>query len=194
MTRNDFPRLATAALALGLAAMTPQAPIADELSDAIAAVRAANEKYRDVNAALADGFILAPPGECVSAAAEGLPPEWGDMGIHYIHPGRMRIVRTEPRLYGEGLNTDFLEPSILLYEPQADGSLELVGVENVVFREAWEASGASGPPAFEGVAWDAMEGEHAHGFEAHYDLHVWAFRDNPAGVLKPFNPAVSCGG
>lgn len=28
----------------------------------------------------------------------------------------------------------------------------------------------------------------------HYDLHVWLFKTNPAGVFSPTNPAVTCGG
>jgi hypothetical protein len=24
--------------------------------------------------------------------------------------------------------------------------------------------------------------------EAHYDRHVWLYRDNPSGVFAPFNP------
>ena len=27
----------------------------------------------------------------------------------------------------------------------------------------------------------------------HYDLHVWLWRENPAGVFSPTNPAVMCG-
>ena len=38
----------------------------------------------------------------------------------------------------------------------------------------------------------ATEGDEAHGFEPHFDQHVWVFRDNPAGPLMPFNPAVTC--
>jgi hypothetical protein len=26
----------------------------------------------------------------------------------------------------------------------------------------------------------------------HYDQHVWLFRENPMGVLMPFNPMVTC--
>ena len=29
----------------------------------------------------------------------------------------------------------------MIYEPQADGSLELVGIENLVFQAAWKAAG-----------------------------------------------------
>lgn len=162
-------------------------------------LRLALEKYQDVNVALADGYIPDPSGHCVSAAAEGLPAELGGMGIHYLHPGRLGITGTDPRVDGTGTHTDFTQPSILLYEPQADGSLVLVGVENLVFEEAWKAAGHAEPPMFNGRPWDRMaddpatEADEAHGFMPHYDQHVWLFREAAAGAeLEPFNPNVTC--
>ncbi len=168
-------------------------------ADMLAAAKAASMKYMDVNVALADGFIPDPSGQCVSAAAEGLPPEMGAMGIHYLNMARLQITGGDPKVTGVGLNVDFNAPSILLYEPQGDGSLVLVGVENLVFQDAWAAAGNSALPAFGDRAWDAMAddagttGDEAHGFAPHYDLHLWLFRENPADIYAPFNPAVSCG-
>jgi hypothetical protein len=116
----------------------------------LAAIRDSATKYQDVKVALAAGYILAPPGECVDAALEGLPAEWGAMGLHYIHPGLLKITATEPRVNGGGTHTDFTEPAILLYEPQADGSLVLVGLENLVFQKAWHDAGNDGPPVLLG--------------------------------------------
>ena len=184
----------TTCLFAGLASMATAQNAAEE----IAAVRGATEKFRDVNVALAEGFIPDPSGHCISAAEEGLPPEWGGMGIHYLNMAALKITAGEPRVDGEGTHTDFMNPSILLYEPQADGSLELVGVENLVFQKAWLAAGNTEPPSFAGRVWDAMaddpatDAEEAHGFEPHFDQHVW-FRENPAGALMPFNPNVTCG-
>ena len=171
--------------------------MAQDAASEIAAVQAAAEKYRDVNVALAEGFIPDPSGHCVSAAMEGLPPEWGDMGIHYLNPEVLKMTASEPRVDGQSTHTDFMKPAILLYEPQADGSLELVGVENLVFQEAWFAAGNNEPPTFAGRVWDTMaddpatEADEAHMFEPHYDQHVW-FRENPAGNMMPFNPNVTC--
>ncbi len=171
--------------------------MAQDAAAEIAAVKAATEKYQDVNVALAEGFIPDPSGHCISAAMEGLPPEWGSMGIHYLNPAALNITASEPRLDGQSTHTDFMKPAILLYEPQADGSLELVGVENLVFQEAWLAAGNTEPPTFAGRVWDTMAddpataGDEAHMFEPHYDQHVW-FRENPAGNLIPFNPNVTC--
>lgn len=180
-------------LVIGLAT----AAVAQDANTEINAVKAAAGKYRDVNVALADGFIPDPSGHCVSAAKEGLPPEWGAMGIHYINPALLKISAGEPRVDGQSTHTDFMKPAILLYEPQADGSLELVGVENLVFQEAWLAAGNTEPPTFAGRVWDTMAddpataADEAHMFEPHYDQHVW-FRENPAGNLMPFNPNVTC--
>lgn len=160
-------------------------------------VRAATARFEDVEVALAEGYIPDPSGICVSAAAEGLPAEWGGMGMHYIRPDLLGITGVEPRVKGEGLHTDFDQPAILLYEPQADGSLVLVGVENLVFEAGWRAAGNDAPPSLLGRDWDYMAddpatpGDEAHGFEPHWDQHVW-FRENPMGNLMPFNPAVTC--
>ncbi len=183
-------------LAVPLALGGPPAALAGADTD-LAAIREATAKYRDVNVALAEGFVP-DPGGCIAAAMEGLPAELGAMGIHYINFPRAMVTSTEPRVDAEGLNTDFTSPTILLYEPQADGSLTLVGVENLVMVRAWEAAGNGAPPMLGGSPWDSMTddpatpGDEAHGFEPHYDLHVWTERENPAGAFAPFNPAVAC--
>ncbi|WP_432257025.1 hypothetical protein [Limimaricola sp. AA108-03] len=186
-------RTSLASVTLGLLVT----PVAAETYD-FEALRAAAEKFRDVEVALAEGYIPDLSGHCVSAAAEGLPPELGAMGIHYLHPAMLQLAEPGERVDGTGTHTDFMKPAILLYEPQADGSLELVGVENLVFMKAWEEAGHNGPPEINGRMWDAMaddpatDGDEAHGFMPHYDQHVWLFRENPSGELEPFNPNVSC--
>lgn len=160
-------------------------------------LRTALDKYKDVNVALAEGFVPPPGNQCVSAAGEGLPAELGAMGIHYIHPGLLQITGTDPRVDGMSTHTDWNRPAILIYEPQADGSLVLVGVENLVFEEAWKTTG-QGPPVLNGRTWDHMAddpatpGDEAHGFAPHYDQHVWLWRENRAGTLMPFNVDVTC--
>ncbi|MGJ7460686.1 hypothetical protein ACR80S_06125 [Halomonas sp. MA07-2] len=170
---------------------------ADDVADMIAVIRAAAERFEDVNVALAEGYVPDPTGECVKAGEHGLPAELGHMGIHYLRPDLLGLTGSEPRVNGTGTHTDFMDPAILLYEPQADGSMVLVGVENLVFAQAWREAGHGEPPSFLGRTWDymaddpAVPGDQAHGFEPHYDQHVW-FRDNPRGNLESFNPAVSC--
>ena len=115
------------------------------------------------------------------------------MGIHYLNPALLGITGDQPRVNGNGTHTDWMKPAILLYEPQADGSLALVGVENLVWQAAWKDSG-NPEPEINGRIWDAMaddpntEADEAHGFEPHYDQHVWLFRENPSGELMPLSP------
>ena len=180
------------------ALMIAVAPLAVSAADVdLDQIRASVEKYKDINVAMAEGYIT-PDNLCVSAAAEGLPAELGAMGMHYIHPALLKITGTEPRVNGESTYTDWSQPAILIYEPQADGSMELVAVENLVFEAAWEAAGMGEVPTLNGRAWDHMAddantaGDEAHGFMPHYDQHVWLFRENPIGDLMPFNPNVTC--
>lgn len=165
----------------------------------LAEVRQATERFRDVAVALAEGYIRDPFDLCDSADMMGRPAALGAMGIHYFRPDLLGITAPpSPRVNGAGTHTDFRKPSILIYEPQASGSLELVAVENLVFAAAWKAAGHSEPPTFHGVPYDSMKDDpataidEAHMFEPHFDRHVWLYRDNPNGVFTPFNPAVSC--
>lgn len=165
----------------------------------LAEVRAATERFRDVNVALAEGYVRDPADLCDTADMMGRPASLGAMGIHFFRPDLLGITAPpSPRVDGDGTHTDFRLPSILIYEPQADGSLELVAVENLVFARAWHASGQAERPTFHGVSYDSMADDpatavdEAHMFEPHYDRHVWIYRDNPNGVFAPFNPAVTC--
>lgn len=180
------------ALAAGAAAPPPSIePTLDQ-------VRAATEKYRDVKIAERDGYVRDPMNECVTAASIGYPPELGAMGVHYARDDLLGIKGPpNPRVDGTGTYTDFNKPAILLYEPQSDGSLKLVGVENLVFERAWNATHKD-PPSFHGVRYNRMADDPAtpadegHMFMPHFDRHVWLYRDNPNGVFAQFNPKVSC--
>jgi hypothetical protein len=162
-------------------------------------VRAATEKYKDIKVALAEGYVRDPMDLCETADMMGKPKEAGAMGVHYVNMASAGVTGPpNPRVDGTGINIDFLKPTVLLYEPKQDGSFELVGVENLAFKKAWEAAGNAKPPSYYGVEYDFMADDpatpldEAHMFEPHYDRHVWLYRDNPNGVFTSFNPAVSC--
>ena len=182
-----------------LALALPTSSAAMDVAAEIEKVRLATQRFNDVKVALAEGYVPAPPGDCISAASEGLPPEWGGMGIHYINPQMLKITATAPRVDGMGTHTDFMNPAILLYEPQADGTLALVGVENLVFLNSWHAAGNHAPPIYAGRIWDTMADnantplDEGHKFEPHHDQHVY-FKEmaNPNDQLKPFSPNVTC--
>ena len=190
--------IGTAVLAAVVSICAPGARAA-ETEPSLEEVRALTAKYRDVKVAIAEGYI-APPGDmCETAPMMGRPAELGGMGIHYFRPDLLGITAPpNPRVDGNGTHTDFRKPAILIYEPREDGTLELVAVENLVFRKAWQAAGNTRPPTFHGVEFDAMQDDpatpidEAHMFEPHYDRHVWVHRENKNGVFAQFNPTVTC--
>ncbi|HYG46967.1 MAG TPA: hypothetical protein VD846_03400 [Allosphingosinicella sp.] len=180
------------AAALAAAAPGPGEPTLDE-------VRAATARFRDVKVALAEGYVRDPTDMCDVAPMMGRPAALGGMGIHFFRPDLLGITAPpNPRVNGNGTHTDFRKPSILIYEPRADGTLELVAVENLVFKKAWHEAGNKGLPTFHGVEYDYMADDpatkidEAHNFEPHYDRHVWLYRKNANGMFAQFNPTVTC--
>ncbi len=171
---------------------------ADPLAEDLAAIREATERFRDVNVALAEGYMPDPTNMCVSAKMVGAPAELGAMGVHYFRPDLLGITATRPRVVGNDGTLDWLTPEILVYEPQADGAMELVAVEYLVFEKGWQAAGNTELPSFHGTPFFRMEDDpatpmdEAHMFEPHYELHVWIYRENPNGMFREFNPAVTC--
>lgn len=163
-------------------------------------VRAIAEKYQDVNVAKSEGYTT--DNKCVTAEMLGHPAELGAMGLHYVRRDLLGLPpKPSPpgsgRVSGTGTHTDFRQPAMLVYEPQADGSLQLVAVENLVFKDAWHAKSAS-PPNFHRRTYPLLEDkaatpvDEAHGWTPHYEQHLWVFRDNPNGAYSPFNPNVTC--
>ena len=191
-----IPKISSA-FALALAFAHPAASQSGEPD--LAAVRAATARFQDVKTAVAEGYVRDPGNMCITSQMMGQSAKSGAMGIHYFRPDLLGITAPpNPRVNGNGTHTDFLKPAILIYEPQADGSLTLVAVENLVFKWAWADAGHKAPPSFHGAKYELMADnprtkvDEAHMFEPHYDLHVWVFRDNPNGQFAPFNPNVSC--
>ena len=181
------------ALAIPLAAQAPSG------EPSLEQVRAATARFQDVKVALAEGYVCDPMDVCETADMMGRPTALGAMGIHFFRPDLLGIsAPPNTRVDGNGKHTDFLKPSVLIYEPQPDGSLKLVAVENLVFQKSWHAAGHARPPSYQGVAYDTMQDDpatkidEAHMFEPHYDRHVWLYRDNPNGMYAQFNPNVSC--
>jgi hypothetical protein len=159
------PRLALAAC-LAVTALAASAAEPPELAE----VRAQLEKYRDPVVAVHDGYFSTLG--CVVY-------EEGGMGVHFINP---RLFGPEP---------DPHAPQILVYEPDPQGRLHLVAAEWFIPLE----TGVQGRPSLFGQPFDGPMAGHAPLMPAalhHYDLHVWLFKDNPAGMFKSTNPDVTC--
>jgi hypothetical protein len=188
-----------AAIAVAMAVCAPAIWARSKLEPTLDEVRTATARFKDVKVALTEGYVRDPMNICDTADMMGKPASLGAMGIHFFRPDILGISGPpNPRVDGNGTHTDFNTPGILIYEPQADGSLVLVAVENLVFQKSWHARGNREPPTFHGVAYDNMKDDpatkidEAHMFEPHYDRHVWLYRENPNGMFAQFNPNVSC--
>jgi hypothetical protein len=191
--------VATTSLSLLAFNATPSAGSSASAEPSLAEVRVATERFRDVNVALAEGYVRDPGNVCDDATLMGRSASLGAMGIHFFRPDLLGITGPpNPRVSGTGTHTDFRKPAILIYEPQQDGSLELVAVENLVFVDAWKKAGNTAAPSYQGVEYDLMRDDpatkvdEAHMFEPHWDRHVWLYRENPNGVFAQFNPNANC--
>ena len=192
--------IAAAALSFASACTPPAATETPGQGEpTFAQVREATARFQDVNVALAEGYIRDPANICETADMMGRPASDGAMGVHYLRPDLLGVTAPpNPRVDGTSTHTDFNMPGVLIYEPQVDGSMELVAVENLVFKASWAAAGNAEPPTFHGRPYDSMEDDpataldEAHNFMPHFDRHVWLYRENPRGVFEPFNPTVSC--
>lgn len=134
-------------------------------------VRQATAQYQDVNVAIADGYEA---GACVSG------PNEGAMGVHFV----------KGSLIGDGA-LDVTTPEALIYEPQPNGGLRLVGVEYITIAEAWDAANGPGA-ALEGHLLHYSGSPNRYGIPAFYQIHVWAWKHNPRGTFADWNPNVSC--
>ncbi len=133
-----------------------------ECRRALTDARRATAKYHDFQTALDEGFVQLSP--CVSV------PGLGAMGFHFGNFGRIM-----------NPNVDASEPEILLYIPDADGEMRLVGLEYVVPAPLTPTA-----PVLFGQTYHYSPQRNA------YELHVWAWRNNPSGMFAPFNPRLEC--
>ena len=129
-------------------------------------VKQATARFKDVAKAEAAGYVAV--GECVTGPS-------GAMGVPYLNAALLG----DPKL-------DLKKPELLLYEPQADGGMKLVGVEWMQLDTGQRAPKLMG---------QRFQGPMNHNGTApwHYDLHVWTIRKNRSGTFAQYNRRVSCG-
>ncbi len=191
MTSNNVKRLATlaqhAVIAAGLINVcslhvfaqdmhshaTPQDAVTTPDPGAlIKIVRQATQRFQDVNVAKAEGYVL--QFGCVSGDYSGA------MGMHYVNGD----------LVNQGI-LDPTKPQIVIYEPQPDGTLKLIGADFLVIATQWNTN-HSGPPEMMGQLFHLFDAPNRFGLPAFYTLHVWAWKDNPNGAFTNWHPTVSC--
>lgn len=169
-----------AAFTVFLVVAAPAAAQQPGLPPELVGVRAQLDKYRDPIVAIYDGYLSTVA--CIEypkGAAEGsMQYVPGGMGVHFLNMGFV------------GPTLDPAKPQVLIYEPVGD-SLRLVAAE---WFMPSEVAAKNRPAIFGKELQGPMEGHQPlmpAGFH-HYDLHVWLWKDNPAGVYSPTNPAVRC--
>ncbi len=142
----------------------------EDPSKLVQMVREATKQYLDINNAVKDGYQ--PFLGCVSGS------DHGAMGIHYVN--------------GNLLNgtIDVAHPQALIYEPSND-QMKLVGVEFITLASTWLQNN-SGPPVLEGQVFLYVGSPNRFNIPAFFELHVWAWRDNPQGSFVDWNDHVTC--
>ena len=136
-------------------------------------VRRATEQYRDIEKAKLAGY-----GQFLGCVAG---PNGGAMGVHFVNGALMDAT----------LNPD--EPEALIYEFK-NGRARLVGVEFIAPADAWNTAhpAVADAPLLEGQLLNFNGAPNRFKIDAFYELHVWAWRDNPTGSFADWNPQVSC--
>ncbi len=168
----------------------------EQTASQLETARQATEKYRDVQVAEADGF-------------KAIGPDVPGMGIHYVQIGGRQ---SQQEAHSSGF--DIEHPDILLYEKDSSSpnGYALVGVSYLLRAETDTDGQPKNPPFPKSLAsW------HRHSnlcvfpdrsVKANLDesqcqaqggrftgltqwmIHAWIWKDSPAGVFSPTNPAV----
>jgi hypothetical protein len=137
-------------------------------------VRAGTKQYANVNNATAAGY--GPFLGCVAGT------DHGAMGVHYVNG----------TLLGD-LTLDPAQPQALIYEP-SNGKMTLVGVEFILDSASWLAANNNTPPVLDGQVFNFVGAPNRFNINSFFELHVWAWRDNPQGAFVDWNNSVSCEG
>src|SRR5262245_1106467 len=110
-------------------------------------------------------------------------PDHGAMGIHYVNLA----------LVGDG-RIERSQPEAVIYEP-VGRARRLVGVEYIVDAPTWLEDPANHglPPQLDGQAFQLVGVPNRFGIPSpFFELHVWAWRDNPQGAFVDWNNNITC--
>jgi hypothetical protein len=154
-------------LLFGLALIPASAGMVSAAGQAdVAAVRAVTQRFHDVNAAIAAGYV--PFYVCTEQ------PGVGTMGQHYVNLSLAGTPEVDP-----------LQPEALVYAPTRSGGLRLVAVEYVTFDTSSQPYVLGQPMLFRAAG-------NRYGLPDFYERHAWLWQGNPAGTFADWNPDISC--
>ena len=107
-------------------------------------------------------------------------PHHGGMGVHYVNGDLVRDAFLYPA-----------RPEALVYEPTANGKLELVAHEYIVFQKAWDERHDE-PPQLFGHKFSLITKPNRYGLDPFFELLAWLWKPNTAGLFADYNPSVDC--
>ena len=164
--------LGLAAILATVAAVVPVATAEGTGDGPLQQVKDATRRYRNVDSAIDAGYV-----QFLGCVHEPLA---GSMGIHFVNGTLAGDTTIDPA-----------KPEALIYEVEPNGQLSLVGVEYIVFQQAWDAL-HNRPPSLFDQPFMLVPSPNRYGIPAFYELHAWAWKANPTGPFKDWNPKVLC--
>lgn len=139
-------------------------PLTKEQKEGVKQVTDAMWRFRTFSESQTAGYTTQYPAGCAQS-------ENGAQGFHYLNKDLVDA------------NVELLRPELVMYEPQPNGELRLIGVDYVVPFTAWTSPNA---PVLLGMPFMRNEPLGV------WALHIWAFRENPRGMFAMWNPNASC--
>jgi hypothetical protein len=151
----------------------------------LASAKAATARFHSIVQARSAGYAELPD----AAGITCIDNPAGGMGIHYANGGLVGDPALDPS-----------SPEVLVYEPAANGRLHLVALEYVILESTWRAHhpNPADVPRLFGRRFERLPGageaqpQNRYGLPAFYELHLWLWKPNPAGMFDDWNPRVSC--
>ncbi|MFN8574488.1 MAG: hypothetical protein U0132_20720 [Gemmatimonadaceae bacterium] len=159
-----FLAAAAVATACGSSTSEPNDGLTPQQRQGVAQVKSATSAFQTFSASQQAGYTHQFPVGCAQSAE-------GAQGFHYLNDGLV-----------DG-QVDLLHPELVMYEPQADGTMRLIGVDYIVPFDQWTSPTA---PTLLGMPFMRNEPLGV------WALHIWAFRTNPTGMFAMWNPNASC--
>lgn len=181
---------AAAALCLAQAVNASACDEHDPAASFTASARSSTAKYRSLIVAKKAGYSILTDTAGITCIAE---PGMGAMGVRYVKDNLVK----DPAV-------DAKEPEALVYAPDGQSGLHLAALEYVVIQGAWNAHQippaslsvrtheSIAPPMLFGHEFNFTDAPNRYGLPPFYSLHVWLWKDNPAGTFEMWNPAMHC--
>lgn len=162
---NDTAAPATTEPITSATVMPGEGALGPAVQKDLAALRVATAKFQRFESRTSGGYTEQPqPPGCFVASN----PAEGAMGYHYMDPTRIGTL-------------DVTEPQLLIYEPEKNGQMKLVGVEYI-----FPGNPTDTPPRL-------FDQDFVYNTEfSVWTLHAWVWRQNPSGIFNSWNTKVSC--